>query len=184
MPTPTIQSKLAVLHSTDGVVDLFKIDLAVLGGPTFFFSPQCYEDGSNLSWGGQTFNLLPVGMDNLEHKTSNSALPQPTLVISGVNGPLLQYVVALGDITGAAVTHWKTLVSYLDGGANPDTTQFIGPEVWRIFQNTVLSNNQLQFTLSSPLDLPGMMFPVRQILKDPGINPGGIYFPGVSPYRI
>lgn len=185
MPVPTIKSQLAVLHSTDGLVDLFCLDCSKFGGPVSYFSPQCYENGTNLSWGGQAYFLLPIGVDAFETKASNTDLPQATLTISNVGGPLLSVVTALGDITGATLTHTKTKVSYLDGQANPSTSQFIGPQVWYIYQmSQFMPTQSIQFTLACAIDRPGYQFPVRQVLKDPGVNPpDGIYFPGVSPYR-
>jgi lambda family phage minor tail protein L len=186
MTTPAIKTELAVLHSSDGLVDLFCLDASALGGSVEYFSPQCYSDGTLLSWGGQAYQLVPIGIDSLEKKATNSQLPQPSLTISNVGAPVLAQVVALGDLTNAKLTHWKTKVSYLDGQANPDTTKFIGPEVWYIYQKTAHNNQMIQWTLSCPIDMPGYMFPVRQVLKYQGINPGpgDTYFPGVSAYRI
>ena len=185
MTTPSIQSQLAVLHSNDGMVDLFNLDASAVGGSNFYFSPQCYSDSSLLSWGGQAYSLVPIGIDNLEKNATSADLPQPTLTISNVGAPVLAQVIALGDLVGAKLTHWKTKVSYLDGQANPDTTKFIGPEVWYVFQKTSHTNQSISWTLACPIDMPGFQFPVRQILKYSGINPpDGIYFPGVSAYRL
>ena len=182
---PTIESKLTVLHSSDGLVDLYTLDTSNLGGSVYHFSPQCYSDGSFLTWGGQAFTLLPIGIDSLEQKAMSTDLPQPQLTLSNVGGPLLSAVVALGDLVGATLTHWKTYVSYLDGQANPDTTEFWGPEVFTIFQKTNHTNQSITWTLASPLDRPGFMFPIRQYLKYANVNPGdGIYFPGISAIRI
>jgi lambda family phage minor tail protein L len=155
-----------------------------MSGSVYHFSPQCYSDGSLLTWGGQTYDLLPIGIDGLEAKASMSELPQASLTVSNVGGSLLSAVVALGDLIGSKLTHWKTKVSYLDGQANPDTTQFVGPYVWYLTQKTSHTNLAIQWSLSMMLDRPGFMFPIRQVVRYPGINPpDGIYFPGVSPYR-
>lgn len=185
MTTPTIQSKLQVLHSPDGLVDLYQVDASNLGGSVYHFSPQCYSDGSFLTWGGQAYSLLPIGIDSLERKAMSTDLPQPSLTVSNVGGPLLSAVVALGDLVGAKMIHYKTYVSYLDGQANPDTSQFWGPEIWTFFQKTSHTNQSITWTMASPLDRPGFMFPVRQYLKYQNINPGpiGVFFPGISSIR-
>jgi lambda family phage minor tail protein L len=181
---PTIESQLAILRTSDGLVDLFQLDCTAIGGPIFFFTPNSFEDGTELSWGGQVYTLISMGLDNLEHQASTANLPQPTLSISNVGGPLLSVVQTLGDLVGAKLTHFKTKVSYLDGQANPSTDEFIGPEVWFIYQLAQMTNQVMQFTLACAIDRPGYMFPVRQILVYPNINPpDGIFFPGVSPYR-
>jgi lambda family phage minor tail protein L len=186
MTTPTLESKLQVLHTDDGIVDLFKLDCTAIGGTVYFFTPQCYANGSLLSWGGQPYSRIPIGIDGFEQKSTATDLPQPTLSISDVGGVILAPVVALGDLTGATVYYYRVHTSYLDGQENPDTTKFMGPGVWTIYQKTLHASGQMvQFQLASPLDLPGMMFPVRQVLIYPDINPpDGIYFPGVSPYRL
>ncbi len=185
MPTPTVASKNEVLRSPDGLVDLITVDCSNAGGSVYHISPQCYADGTELVWGGQAFQLCPVGINGFETKSISSDIPRPTLFVgNGISGILLAPVTALGDIVGATVTYVTTYASYLDAGSNPDTTQYAARGVWRIAAKTQESNQSIQFDLASPLDLPGMMFPVRQILIYPGINPpDGIYFPGVSPFR-
>jgi lambda family phage minor tail protein L len=188
MSTP-IATKLSVLHSNDGNVDLFILDLTKLGGGVYHFSPQCYADGTLLAWGGQAYTLVPIGIDGTELKSDGGSLPQVTMTVSGVgSGPLLAPIVALGDLVGATITQYMTKVSYLDGQSDPDTSRFIGPNVYRIEQ-TSITNQSVSFTCTYPIDLPNMMFPIRQIVIDPGINPGdsvgaGVYFPGCSPYRL
>jgi lambda family phage minor tail protein L len=184
MSTP-IKKNLSVLHSSDGLVDLFILDTSALGGSVYHFSPSSYSDGSLLTWGGQAYNLFPIGIDNYEVKSDGSQLPQVNITVSNVGGgPLLASVIALGDLVGATLTQYTTKVSYLDGQSEPDTSQFIGPNVWRIVQKAQQTNQTIIFVGAFLIDLPGMMFPIRQILIDPSINPpDGIYFPGVSPYR-
>jgi lambda family phage minor tail protein L len=185
MPGPTVAEQLQVLHSDDGMVDLLDVDASMLGGSVFHISPQCYANGTNLSYGGQAYSLVPFGIDGFETKSGATDLPQPTLTISNIGAPLLAQVVAYGDFVGAKVTWRITHTSYLDDGANPDATKFTSSGVWTVTQKTLHTNLAIQWQLSSPLDLPGMMFPVRQVLRYPGINAGdGIYFPGVSPFRM
>lgn len=183
MTTP-INTKLSVLHSSDGLVDLYVVDASALGGSVYHFSPQSYSDGSLLTWGGQAYNLCPIGIDGFEVKSDASSFPRPTLTINNTGGgPLLSAVSALGDLVGATVTHYVTKVSYLDGQSDASTSEYKGPFIWRIISRA-MDNQTITFTLADPLDLQGMMFPIRQILIDQGVNqPDGIYFPGVAPYR-
>jgi len=185
MPTPSVASQLAIMYSSDGMVDLYELDCSSFGGSVYYFTPQCYQDGTAIYFGGQIYTRLPIGIESLETHATTQSLPQPILSISNVGGLILGAVNSLGDLVGAKLTHWKTKVSYLDGQANADSNKFVGPQIWYIYQKTVHNNTLLQFSLSSPLDRPGMMIPVRQVLKDAGINPGiSVYFPGVSPYRM
>lgn len=185
MPIPSIQSQLAIQYSSDGIVDLYKLDCTAFGGSTHFFSPQCYIDGTPIYFNSQAYTRLPIGIENIETHSTTQPLPQPTLSVSNAGGMILSAVITLGDLIGAVVTHWKTKVSYLDGGVNADPTKFVGPQTWYIFQKSLHTNQLIQFTLASPLDRPGLLLPVRQVLKDAGVNPGiPVYFPGISSYRI
>lgn len=185
MTTPTIESKVQVLHSTDGLVDLYCFDCTGIGGSIYYFSPQCYSDGTLLSWGGQAYSRLAIGLDNLERKSTATSLPQPTLILSNIGGPLLSAVETLGDLVGAKLTHWKVYVSYLDGQANPSTAEYIGPEIWYVMQKASHTNQSIAFTMCCIFDKPGFQFPIRQYIIDPNVNPpDGIYFPGMTPYRM
>lgn len=185
MSTTPINQNLSVLHSSDGMVDLYTLDCSAIGGSVYHFTPSCYSDGTLLSFGGQTYNLLPIGIDALEMKSDGTALPQIAISVSNVGGgPLLAPVVALGDLVGATLTQISTKVSYLDGQSEPDSSQYKGPNVWRIVEKSQHTNQTIVFIGAYTIDLPNMMFPIRQILKDSGINvPDGVFFPGISPYR-
>jgi lambda family phage minor tail protein L len=180
-----LQEKLRVLHTDDGLVDLFTLNATSIGGSLYHFSPHCYSNGTLLSWGGISFTLIPIGIDGFQEKSTATDLPQPTLTVSNVGGVLLAPVVALGDLVGATMTYHKVYASNLDDGDNPDASKFVDVGSWTITQKMSQTNQSIQWQLSCPLDLPGMMFPVRQILIYPGVTPpDGIYFPGVSPYRM
>jgi lambda family phage minor tail protein L len=186
MTVPSIQSKSLILRNSDGLVDLYVLDLTAIGGTIYHLANTTYDDGTLLSWGGQEYQLCPIGIDNIEFKAGGSDLPQANVTIYvGQTSALLAPVTALGDIVGGTISHYRTYVSYLDGGANPSTSEYWGPVVWRIAQKSQhQSGVSITWLLTSQLDLPGAMFPVRQVLVYPNINPpDGIYFPGVSPYR-
>lgn len=185
MTTPTVASKNAQILNSDGLVDLLTVDCSSLGGSIYHLSPQIYEDHTFIVYGGQTYNFSPLKIEGFETKSLATDLPRPTLTISNVNSILLAPVTSLGDIVGAVVTYIVTYGSYLDAGANPDTTQYAARGVWSISAKLVETNQQIQFELSSPLDLPNSYYPIRQYLRYPNINvPDGIYFPGVTPTRV
>jgi lambda family phage minor tail protein L len=172
MTAPSIQSQLMLMHSSDGMVDLYKLDTTATGGSIYYFSPQCYQNGSLVSFGGQDYNCFPVGLETIEAHATTSALPQPTLTVSNVGGTLMAAIAGQNDLIGSTLTHWKTKASYLDAGANPDSTKFIGPQIWYLFQKQAHTNQQVQFLLTCPIDRPGLQFPIRQVMKNAGICPG------------
>jgi lambda family phage minor tail protein L len=189
MTTP-IKQNFANIHSADGIVELYVLDCSAIGGAVYRFANQCYPSGALYYWGGNAYNVIPIGVDDKEVKSDGTELPQVSITIANApsGGPLLAPIQALGDLVGAYFYQYITKASYLDGGSEPDTTQYIGPNVWRILQKSQQTNQSITFLGGYVLDLPGQMFPVRQFLIDPGINPDQynsptIYFPGVSPYH-
>ena len=172
MTIPTIASQLAIQYSSDGMIDLYKLDCSKLGGTIYYFSPQCYIDGSLIYFNSIPYTLMPIGIESAESNAANTNLPQPVLTISNASGFLMSAIVSLGDLVGSTLTYIRTKTSYLDGGANADPTKFINAGTWYIFQKTAHTNAMIQFALASPMDRPGLQFPIRQALKDPGINPG------------
>ena len=185
MPTPTIQSQAVLQNSSNGWVDLYKFDASSLGGSIYYFSPQCYQDGTLLSFGGQSYNCFPLGIQTLQTHATTSALPRPQITLSNVNGTLMAAIANENDLVGAIITYWRTKEQYCDAGSTPDSTQFYGPQQWKIIQKTDHSNISVTWDLAIPLDVPNLMFPIRQVLKNSGINPGtqSVYFPGVQPYQ-
>ena len=90
---------------------------------------------------------------------------------------LLNAVISLGDIVGASLMRQRTYAKYLDNGSSPDSTKFIGPEVYIVEQKTGHNNEFIQWQLTSIIDRFGMMLPRRQVLRDKG-------FPGASRNRV
>ena len=189
MSTP-IKQNFSNIHSPDGVVELYVFDCSTIGGSVYHFANQCYADSTLYHWGGTAYNVVPIGVDDKEVKSDGTELPQVQITIANgpSGGPLLAPIQALGDLEGAYLYQYITKESYLDAGSEPDTTQYIGPNIWRILQMSQGTNQSITFLGGYILDLPGQMFPIRQFLIDPGINPDqyntpSLYFPGVSPYH-
>lgn len=188
MTTP-INQNLYQLHSADGIVELYILDCSVLGGGVYHFANQCYANGSLFTWGGQAYNVIPIGIEDKELKSDGTDLPQISISISNApsGGPLLAAVQSMGDLVGATLTQYVTKASYLDAGSEPDTSQFKS-QTWRIVQKAQQTNQSMVFVGAYLIDLPGQRLPIRQFLCDAGVNPDpyntpALYFPGVSPFR-
>lgn len=187
MTTTPINTNLSNIHSSDGIVELYCLNCSAIGGAVYYFANGCYPNGDQYSWGGQVYFPTSVGIDNKEVKSDGTELPQISFTVSNVGGGfLLAAVVSLGDLVGSTLTQWVTKASYLDAGSEPDTTQFVGPNIWKIVGKSSHTNQSITFIGACVLDLPGYMFPIRQFLVDPGIipGPGNLFFPGVSPYHV
>lgn len=94
---------------------------------------------------------------------------------------MLAYVVKYGDLVGATVTRLRTYMKYLDGQPSADTTEYLGPDVFKISQKASHTKVQIQWALSTALDNPNAKLPARQFIKDGTyLMPSG--FPGLSAY--
>jgi len=173
MTTP--HADLQVRHQTSGFVELFKLDATALGGSVYRFT-NTPAGPSGVVFGGVTYTPIPIKCEGWDF-TSTGAPPKPTLTISNVTRTLLSTVISLGDLVGATVTRTRTYAKYLDTGSSPDSSKYIGPEVYIVEQKTGHNNEFIQWQLTSILDRLGMKLPRRQVLKDKG-------FPGVSRTRI
>ena len=174
MTTPT--NELAKLDQTSGFIELYVMDCTAIGGGVFRFTNNLTAAGGNLVFGGNTYVALPIHTSGWDFNSAGTT-PKPTLAVSNVNKTLLNYVVALGDLVGAKVTRYRTYEKFLDTGSAPDSSKYVGPDVYIIEQKTSHNKNIISWQLTSILDRMGMKIPRRQILKDKG-------FPGVSRTRI
>jgi len=174
MTTP--HAELQTLSQNSGFVELYVLDTTILGGTVYRFTNNVTAVGGSLSFNSQTYAALPITTTGWDF-TSTGAPPKPTLTVSNVNKTLLSVVVSMGDLVGSTLTRYRTFEKFLDGGASPDGSQFIGPEVYIIEQKIGHNKHYITWQLSSIIDRMGMMLPRRQVLKDKG-------FPGVARTRI
>lgn len=168
-------AELAELNQTSGLIDLYKLDCTSIGGSIYYFT-NTPATGGSLSFASISYSCIPIQTAGWDF-TSTGTTPKPTLTVSNTSKTLLSVVISLGDLVGATLTRWRVLAKHLDNGPNPDSSKFLGPEVYIIEQKTSHNNMLIQWQLTSILDRMGMMIPRRQVLKDKG-------FPGVSRTRV
>jgi len=163
-------------------IELFEVDTTVIGGGDVFrFVPHGY-DVSNVFWQGEEYIRFPVEIEGFEWNATSQAPPQPSLRLSNVNKFVLGAVLTLGDLVGAKVTRWRTYIQFLDNQPQADPNAHFPPDIFYIQQKTSHNKIQIEWTLSSALDLPGIRLPRRQVLRDD--TTGNLYAPGVSQVRF
>ncbi len=157
--------KLAV----DDIVTLFILDATSLRdasgtpGAIHRFCSSTLHDTA-VVWQGETYQPFPIEADGFD-RTSQGAIPQPTLRVADVSGNLGSLVIAYDDLLGATVTRVRTLKKYLDGEPGADPTAEFPREVYEIVRKLKQLRNMLEFTLGSPFDLQGKKLPGRMVLK-------------------
>lgn len=178
----TIIEELQLLNQSSPYIELYELDCTALGGLTYHFTNNLYENGTQVVWQGNNYTFIPIQSTGWEimggTANGSTSQPTPTITVSNVNKILLNAVVTLGDIVGAKLTRYRTFQKFLDGQPAEDSSEFLGPDVYYINQKVAHNNSIISFQLINPIDLPGKYLPGRQILKD---APDG--FPGVLVYR-
>lgn len=160
------------------IVELIHIDLSPLGGTDMYISPS----GMNVKWNGNDYIGVPVTLSGSRVDIKSAPARVTMSVAADRSTMLINLINSYGDMVGAKVTYTWTFSKYLDNGETPDTSQYAPIERYIIIQKQSFNINGVSFLLASPLDLPTLKLPRRQILRD---DNGGknLYAPGVGRSR-
>lgn len=118
-------------------------------------------------WQGQEYKAWPCQITGMETSTTGSSA-QPKLTVANLDGSITALCLAYDDMLQAKVSIHDTLAKYLDaknftgGNASADPTQE-KLKVFYIDSKSTETKTQVEFTLSSPMDLQGLMIPTRQL---------------------
>lgn len=145
-------------------VELFELDLSVLGGEKLYFTPNTNNGQAAVSFGGVVYIPLPITGNGWATGTEGAA-PQPTLTVSNVARFIQPYLTAYDDLVGAKLTRKLTFSKYLDSGATPDGSQVFDTSVFLIEQLSKLNKLEVEFRLSSVIDAPNFKLPRGQVLR-------------------
>ena len=116
---------------------------------------------------GQEYSAFPyeiTGMDT----SSDGQTAEPTLKVANLDGVVTALCLRFDDMAQAKVTIFDTFTHYLDaknfpeGNATADPQQ-VKKQVWYIDSKTSEDDEVVEFKLSSPMDLQGLLIPTRQI---------------------
>ncbi|MGM1186226.1 phage minor tail protein L [Serratia liquefaciens] len=164
-------------------VRLFVVDGTQFNGPELYFHshtiPHSDDEleaagddpgkllAKSIWWQGQEYKPWPVKIEGLE-VTSDGSAPSPTLSVSNIDGTIASLCLYFQNMAKAKVTIRKTYSHYLDARNFPEGNPEADPsqedvEVWYIDHKLNGNNKVVEFALSSPADLEGLMIPTRQI---------------------
>ncbi|MCX3082841.1 phage minor tail protein L [Klebsiella michiganensis] len=117
-------------------------------------------------WQGTEYKAWPCELEGIESSTSGSDA-QPTLRVGNINGSISALCLYYDDLAQARVTIRETQKQYLDarnfseGNSTADLTQE-KRHLYFIDTKSLETDESVEFTLSSPMDLQGLMIPTRQ----------------------
>jgi lambda family phage minor tail protein L len=118
-------------------------------------------------WQGKEYGAWPVQIEGIEAATGGSSA-QPRLTVANLSGTITAACLLYDDMLQAKVTIHDTLAQYLDarnfesGNPTADPSQE-KLQVFYIDSKSSETNIAVEFTLSSPMDLQGLMIPTRQL---------------------
>jgi lambda family phage minor tail protein L len=118
-------------------------------------------------WQGNEYKAWPCQINGLEKSTTGSGAT-PKLTVANLDGSITALCLAYDDLLKATVTIHDTLAQYLDarnfpsGNATADPTQE-KLQVWYIDGKNTETSEAIEFRLTSPMDLQGLMIPTRQL---------------------
>lgn len=118
-------------------------------------------------WQGEEYSAWPCQIEEIEASTDGSSA-QPKLSVANIDSSITALCLAYDDMLQAKVTIHDTLAQYLDaknfiaGNPSADPTQE-KLKVFYIDSKSSETNEVVEFTLSSPMDLQGLMIPTRQL---------------------
>lgn len=149
----------------DSFVELFSIDLSLIGGNIFHFVKGIRQDGLPVLFGGVNYFPIDFETDGWEMST-NGPQPRPSVRIARPNSPLFNMIRDANDLVGCNVVRMKTFRKYLDDGYSPDPHAHFPVEYYRIISKTAANRLYIEFELGNQLDRDNDKAPVRRILRD------------------
>ncbi len=152
----------------DAIIELFEIDISGLTGDAndkFYFTNGVMPDNTKMRWKGIVYEPLPIEASGFE-KSTKGQLPRPEITVANVLGTLASVVNTLDDLVGAKVTRRRTLLKYLDGSTEPDTSQEFPDDVFYIERKVAETNMTITWQLASKIDIEGLQLPKRIITQD------------------
>lgn len=118
-------------------------------------------------WQGEEYSAWPCQIEGIETSTDGNSA-QPKLSVANLDSSITALCLAYDDLLQAKVTIHDTLAKYLDTQNFPDGNATADPtqeklKVFYIDSKSSETNEVVEFTLSSPMDLQGLMIPTRQL---------------------
>lgn len=151
------------------LVELFELDATAIGAELYRF--HGYQKTGSIWWQGLEYTPWPIQADGFQ-MTGDAQQPQPKLLVGNVTGFISALCLGFEDLVGAKLTRRRTLGRYLDsrnfaeGNAEADPDEEFPADIWYVEQKTGESKTEVEFALSSPINLNNKQLPGRQIVAN------------------
>ncbi|MDF1737336.1 MAG: phage minor tail protein L, partial [Minwuia sp.] len=145
--------------STPAIVTLWVLDATAIGGTVERFTHDVAEDGSPISFDGNTYLPRDVTATGFQ-RGGKGAQGRPTIRLHDPSLTVRAMLRSLNGLRGAEVTRIRTFRDHLDDGDDPDPEAVFPLEVYRISHRVRDGNRDVvAFELSNGLDQAGVMVP-------------------------
>jgi lambda family phage minor tail protein L len=161
---PSISEELQKIHRDSPLIELYDLDMTVLGGPVLHFTPH-FADGGVITFGGVDYVSTSITSGGWEISATGTQ-PRPELTVAIINDEMLAYVLSLGDCVGATITRRRTFHKFTDGQAEANSSFYLLPDTYKVERKTAQTDTVISWELSSEIDRFGLRIPRRQITKD------------------
>jgi lambda family phage minor tail protein L len=156
------------------MVTLYNIDLSNLGGGTYHFTNNIFEERIPIIFGGVTYTHMPVAIESID-TGSDGGPAQPRFMVATSGGPVNSLIRQYKDLRGAKVTRIRTFAEFLDqmpdgaGGVivNPgaDSNAILPTDFFIIDRKVSANRTMAEFQLVAPTDQEGIKIPLGIVTK-------------------
>ncbi|MGH8709929.1 MAG: phage minor tail protein L [Burkholderiales bacterium] len=160
----------------DTYLELCDFDLTALGGSIYHYTNTMVDFASALVWQSKIYQSLPFVIGGISDSGDGTAPARPQISISNVNKFLFAALLSVGPLIGATITRYRTYRKFLDDGAEANPIMHYPIHIFTFTRKITHTRDVLTYELTSQLDLPGLVLPALQILRDNG-------FPGIGRIR-
>lgn len=118
-------------------------------------------------WQGQRYDAWPYKIEGRE-STGDGKPSSPKLTVANIDGSISALCGLFQDMKQAKLTIHETYSHYLDAKNFPAGNSSANPnaetvDVWYIDSKSMANDDEVQFKLSSPIDVAGQQLPARQM---------------------
>lgn len=168
IPQDTLNETTKIEQSA--LVDLWEIDLTMIGGSRHFFCKESNEKGASVVWQGREYVPYPIDSQDYE-MSGKGASARPALQVSNLLGLVTGMAEDLQSLIGGTVVRRQVYRRFLDAVNFVEGNDEANPEQeavarYQIEQLATLEATTATFTLASPTETDGAVFPRRIMLAD------------------
>lgn len=120
-----------------------------------------YTQVGNIVWQGRQYEPWPIETEGFE--LTGGQQPTPKVRLGNIGNMIGILCAQLQDMVGAEVTVHDTYGQFLDGEPDADPSQEIA-NLWIIERKSRDIGTSIEFELSNPINVDGVMLPGRQII--------------------